>query len=371
MAVIDEDTIRHLASFRSDHAPVVSCYLDVDGRRLVRSQDVEAELDHLLRRARSMPSGAAAADDLDRVESFVRDGFDRSNTRGLAIFSCLAHDLWHVVPLPVGVHSRIVVNAAPAVGQLESLVQELERFGVLLVDRQRARMLVFQFGELVDRSELFEALPRDYDLRGHSDQGYDREQHHVEELTAQHLRHAASVAFHVFQEQGFDRLTVHAPAELESTLESFLHPYLVERLCEHINVSPTATIDEIRRAALDVVRAVERRKEADLVSRLRDAVGGGHKGVAGLDATLASLVERRIDVMFVSQGYSETGWRCECGYLCHLGPVCPIDGRQMAHVDDIVEEAVDVALNQRCRVEVCVDNADLDVLGRIGALLRY
>jgi hypothetical protein len=40
-------------------------------------------------------------------------------------------------------------------------------------------------------------------------------------------------------------------------------------------------------------------------------------------------------------------------------------------VDDVVEEAVEEALIQSCRVAVCDGNADLDVLGRIGALLRY
>ncbi len=36
-------------------------------------------------------------------------------------------------------------------------------------------------------------------------------------------------------------------------------------------------------------------------------------------------------------------------------------------------EAVTAAAagTQSCQVEVCVGNADLDVLGRIGALLRY
>jgi hypothetical protein len=37
----------------------------------------------------------------------------------------------------------------------------------------------------------------------------------------------------------------------------------------------------------------------------------------------------------------------------------------------VVEEAIEEALRQHCHVEICVDNADLDVLGRIGALLRY
>jgi hypothetical protein len=43
----------------------------------------------------------------------------------------------------------------------------------------------------------------------------------------------------------------------------------------------------------------------------------------------------------------------------------------MEQIEDVVEEAIDEALSQSCRVEICAGNADLDVLGRIGALLRY
>jgi hypothetical protein len=43
----------------------------------------------------------------------------------------------------------------------------------------------------------------------------------------------------------------------------------------------------------------------------------------------------------------------------------------MHYVDDVVEEAIEEAIVQSCDVEICVANADLDVLGRIGALLRY
>jgi len=43
----------------------------------------------------------------------------------------------------------------------------------------------------------------------------------------------------------------------------------------------------------------------------------------------------------------------------------------MDEVPDVVQAAVDAALVQSCRVDVCVGNADLDVLGRVGARLRY
>ena len=181
MPAVTRDAIRELAGYRGERAPVTSCYLDVDGRRHVRHQDFEHELDVLLRDARAQANGdASVAADLRRIEEYVKAGVDRSSTRGLAMFSCSAHDLWQVIALPVPVRNRVVVNHMPAVGQLEGVVQEYERIGVLLVDRQRARMFVFELGELIDHSELFDELPRDYDDRGERERGDT--QHHVEAL---------------------------------------------------------------------------------------------------------------------------------------------------------------------------------------------
>ena len=49
----------------------------------------------------------------------------------------------------------------------------------------------------------------------------------------------------------------------------------------------------------------------------------------------------------------------------------PDTGAPMERVDDVVEDAIEEALTQGVPVTICVGNADLDVLGRIGALLRY
>jgi peptide subunit release factor 1 (eRF1) len=368
---VTEHVIRALAGFRGEDAPVTTCYLDVDGRRFLRHQDYEHELDLLLRSARTKANGDdSVVADLRRIESYVKGGFDRSNVRGLAIFSCTAHDLWEVIPLPVPVRSRVVINHFAAVGQLESVVQEHDRLGVLLVDKQRARMFVFQLGELIDRSELFHELPRDYDERGERDMGDTR--HHLEALTSQHLRHAAQVAFRVFQEHGFERLAIGTTEEMAHDIEAALHPYLRDRLAARLPVTTGAPVEEIRAAALQLETRLERQKEAAEVQRLREAIGAGRRGVAGLAPVLQALVERRVERLLVSQGFVAPGWRCpSCSYLGQVGRACPICGEEMDRVDDVVEEAVEEALAQSCRVEICVGNADLDVLGRIGALLRY
>ena len=354
--MITEAAIKELAGFRGEGAPVVSCYLDVDGRRQVRPQDYERRLAALVREASTGPMADEASADLERITAHVAELEDRSGVRGLAMFSCVAHDLWQVIELPVPVASRILVNQAPAVGQLEAIVQELEPLGVLLVDR----------------SELFESLPRDYDRTDDAGRGqHERVQDHTEELVTQHLRHAAEVAFRLYQDRGFGRLSIGASDEVNAAIEPLLHPYLRERLSPRIGVGAGASEPEVREAALLVEQAVEREKERALVEKLRDGVGAGTRAVAGLADTLDALNARRAAELLVSEGYVESGWRCHCGTLAARGPRCPVDGDEMEKVDDVVSDAVDAALTHGCHVEVCVGNADLDVLGRIGALLRY
>lgn len=371
MPVIAAEVVRRLASFRGEEAPVTTCYLDVDGRRYLRHQDLEHEVTVLLRGARTKADGhSSVTRDLHRIEEYVKAGLDRSHTRGLAIFSCAAHDLWEVFSLPVPVQSRVVINSAPAVSQLESVLEESEALAVLLTDKRRARLFVFELGDLVEHSELFDELPREYDTRGERDQGDVT--NHVDAMVHQHLRHAADAAWRASQDVGYTHLTVGAPDEIAKELEALLHPYLRERLCGRVHVQVNASVDDIRAAAVEMERRVERRKEADIVQRLREAVATGRRGVAGLAPVLEALAEHRVERLLVSQGYHEAGWRCgSCGALYVVGRKCGRCDQPMEALDDVVEEAVEDALSQSCRVEICVGNADLDVLGRVGALLRY
>lgn len=373
MALITEAAVKHLASFRSPDAPVVSVYVDVDGRRSITRHDVDRQIDRLVREARSRPEAGAAEADLARIAEYVKGDLDRSGVRGLAVFACSAHDLWEVVALPVPVLPQVHVNQSPAVAQLESVVQELEPLGVLLVDRQRARMFLYCLGELVDRTEVFDALPRnDFDRHDDASRGADRYDHHLDEAALHHVRHATAAAFSLFQDHGFARLAIGGPDDLMGAVEANLHPYLHERLWGRVGLPVPASDADICAAALEVERQVERAKEAEAVQRLRDAVGAGTRGAADLAPVLAALGERRVATLLVSQGFSAAGWRCDrCGVLAARGPACPVDGTDMVRLDDVVEEAVQQALVQGAKVEVCVANADLDVLGRIGALLRY
>lgn len=372
---IRESSIRDLAAFKGEDAPVTSLYLDVDGRQRIRARDYEAALDRLIRpvREREQQAGnASVCADLTRIEEHVKGGIDRSRVRGVAFFSCSAHDFWQVVELAVPVADRLVVNHSPYVRELEAVVARHERFAVLVVDRQRARLFLFHQGELLEKQEQFDSLPRHDDDGGQL--GKDQVAGHAAVAAQRHLRRAAAAGLALFQaqDQGFEHLVLGGPEEVTAELERELHPYLRERIAARVALDVHCGDDEIRQAAEDVEAGVERAREAAVVDRLRQAVGSGGSGVAGVEAVLDALVARRVDTLIVSEGFEAPGWRCpSCGWVGLLGRRCPLCGATMAQVDDVVEEAVEEALAQACRVAFCVDNADLDILGRIGALLRY
>ncbi len=370
MLAISEDDIRRLAGVTASGSAITSLYLDVDGARHVRPADYERTLDGLLRRARSRPEcDETVAADLDRIEARVREGFDRSKVRGVAFFAGGADDLFVVHELPVSVRSEVVVNRAPAVGQLEVVVQQSEKIAVLAADKQHARVFVFRLGELVEHTEIVDDLGRDYDRVGHTDRGGVAE--HRSELEHQHLRHAAELLWSVFRAEAFDHLVVAAPDQLAGELEADLHPYLRERLRGRLDVTPHASEAELRAAAMDAERRIEAEREAALVDELRAAVASNGRGVAGIDGVLDALAGKRVERLLVSDGYDVGGWHCAtCDRLATVGRACSC-GAEMDHVENLVEEAVDTAIAQSCHVDVCTGNADLDVLGRIGALLRY
>jgi peptide chain release factor subunit 1 len=351
---------------------VTTCYLDVEARQLAGRHELGRGFTALAKRVTGDDGKAPApsvADDLARMERHVKAGFGRSGVRGLAMFSCSSAGWWEVHELPVRVTDQLVVQEVPAVRQMEEIVSEYERFGVLLVDRQRARMLVFHLGQIEDRSELFDQLERgSEDSR---DLVKTRQAHRADEQLSQHLKRAAQVAFEVQRRHGFERLLVGGPTDVVAELERHLHPWLRERLADRLHISVSASDDQVRTAALEVERQLERRNQAALVQRLREDQGAG-RAVVGLAATLQALGDHRADVVLVAHGYSAEGWRCDgCGCLSAMGRRCARCGAEMVKVPDVVEDAVHHALAQGCRVQTCIGNADLDVVGRIGALLRY
>lgn len=371
--MISEAAVRTLAA-RSGDPAVATIYLDVDGRHRPVRADYEAAFerltDELRRRARARHDVRVAKDvdaDIEAMRSWLGHGLDRTETRGVALFSNAARGYFEAVPLPRSVRDEAALGPAPRVTQVLALLDEHERFLVALVDRERLRLLRFELGEVEELPTLTDIVARTTD----SPDKWGNWVNYTEEAFRAHFRRAADHVAATLARWPTHRLLLGGPDEAVAGLQGNLSAAVAAVVAGRVTVRVAASVMEIAEAALEVEESVERRHEAEAVEELRQRAAGGERAVVGLAATLAALQDGRVGTLLVSEGFSAPGAECPaCGHVGVDTCQCPRCGTTNSEIDDVVESAVDMAVGQRATVEFC-RGGELDRYGRIGALERY
>lgn len=374
MRELDHLLLRKLAEWNPDGVPITSLYLTVDGRRYPRRSDYEVRLEELLRagraRAAELPEAAArsVAGDLASFDAFVREHFERGDTRGLALFSASAVGLWEAIRLPRPVRDRVIVAPRADVRMLEALLETYETTCVALTDYEKARIFLSRLGRVEEVRDLVDEVPGRHDQGGWSQM---RMQRHVDDHRTQHLKRVADVLFRLHRDRGFEHLVLAGPGEAHRELEGLLHEYLRRRVRAHVALAMTATVEDVRARTVVIEEELERERERELIQRLAEAVPSG-RGVAGLEATLDALGQGRVGTLVVDLDHVAPGGVCEtCGRLGTRASACPACGAPMREVPDVVEVAVAACYERGCEVEAVTADQRLQELGGIGALLRF
>ena len=134
----------------------------------------------------------------------------------------------------------------------------------------------------------------------------------------------------------------------------------------------SASEAQIRAAVEEIVAEDEQRAEAEALQRLADGVGGGRRGVEGLEVTLEALNERRVQTLLLAPNFDGPARRCSsCGILLPEGTRrCPADGSETRELTHVREAAVEAAIAQGAEVMVTHHHEDSLRKG-IAAILRF
>jgi peptide chain release factor subunit 1 len=368
---LSPDTLRRLAELRPSDGKVISIYLNLDPTEFASAQARATAINSLLDEA-----GRAAREEKPSVREDVeriRDAFkslDFQGAHGVAIFASGAEDLLEIIKLPRTVDNAVVIDEAPYVEPLVE-VQARARYGVVLVNRQTAR--IFRGS----RDRLDEIARVDDEVHGRHDQGgwsQARYQRSVEKEAQDHLKHAADELLRRHQRRPFEALFVGAPEAVYKDFCERLHPYLKERVSGRIDVDVEHTnADEVQHAAESTIETYERKLEKAALDRLEEALGSGSRGASGLEDTLAALNEQRVEALLLQDNFDAAGVCCpQCGWL---GPsnveACPADGTPTAPRQDITDLAVRRAITQSAQVVRVSDDERLEEMGSIAAVLRF
>src|SRR5215216_3679776 len=374
---ITRDRLRRLADVKPDRGRVLSVFLNLDPTQFATPAARSTAITSVLTEATHRVESADGLDhqerealkaDVNRVrEALNASDIAQNGTRAVAVYACGPADLLEVVSLRRPVESRVVLERTPHV---EPLIADAdsERWCVVLANRRNARFFVGDGGGLEETDRVEDDVHSQHDQGGWSQARYQRG---VEKEKDDHLLHVAEVVFDNYQRQGFDRLLIGAPDELVNELEAKLHPYLQKRIVGRLHLDvENSGLDDVRNAAGKAIEAWARKCEREALDRLAEGVGRGGRGAAGLASVLEALNEQRVEILLVGENFRSEGGRDPDTSMLYAGDHGPHD-QPLERCENIVEPAIEKAIEQSAKVIKVRHHDDLGPLGGIGAVLRY
>ena len=370
----EPDLVRRLSELRADRPVVLSLYLDLDPSEFAtppaRRSGVRSLVDEAGRKIdaqdRSPEDRKALRAGLRRASAFLENELPTEGAHGVAVFVSEPLGVFESVTSPRSLPSRVAIARTPLVAPL-ALLSRGERWCVVLVNRERGRILTGDGSDLAELADVRDEVHGQHDQGGWSQARYQRS---VDKEVEDHLRHVAEVVTRAYVRSPFDHLVIGCPHELLSYFRAELRTDVADLVAGELSVDVgTASMQDIVAAMRPLLEEHDDRLEREALDRL-----GASSTAAGSSAVLPALNERRVATLLIGDGWAEEGSACPaCGWL---GPGaaqrCPADGTSTEPVADLREPAVDLAILQDARVLPVRRHAErLRDAGNVAALLRF
>lgn len=353
----------------------LTVYLEVDQAKPAnRKRGFETRLRDLFKQLMSQhPDDEELSQTIATVEAIVKRLDPTGKTLVLVRHHRLGFTFRQVLKLslPTSVFWGRGANLRPLVEALD----EHERYAVVLVDSQKARIVTVFLGEVEEHRDLIAFTPPRPDnppsdkLRSQS-----RMERHHDESVANHVKNVAKELSRLVDELEVDRLVLGGSSEAANALARALPKRLQGRLVEVLPIPVTASNGEILQRTAEVQERLERAQELEIVRDLLREVRKGGKAVAGLPATLEAVNGKRIWKLVYLQGISLEGQECgKChAFFTMADEKCPNCNSKLHPVKDLVNRVSHAVLETGGSVEVVSGPAAeaLRQVGDVAALLR-
>ena len=357
---VDRDRLQTLATFEAPGGSrVLSLYLNLDpaanlGPHANRQSAVNSLLDEAARAVEGEEeldhdAHIALREDVTRAREELDANLDDGWAEGahaLGIFVCGPAGLFQVLRLPRPVANRVVIAERPAIEPLAE-VGPADRWAVLLLDGDDARL-----------------------LEGVGDRLVEEESRRVGTEENEFAREAAEMLRELDGRRHYARILIGASERYHGLLQQHFPQQLSARVIGRFDAGADWESPQDIRAKVEPLLQIDEthRERAAL-----DRVENPKTGVRGLAATLPALYERRVGTLVLEPGVERSGFVCPRCRWASADEIreCPVDGEPMREHANVIEWAVEVAVEQDAVVLPLRHHDDLAAHDGIGAVLRF
>ena len=373
--MLSREELKEIAKMRGDEAQFVSFFLNVNPvtnvkdnyaihvKNLIKTTTDTLEKDVLKK----------VSADLEKIESYILTNKPVFK-KGLAILSSQAKKYWKEFHLSVPIKNEIVVDKTPYIKPLLDIMDNYQRYAILLVGRESARIFIVHLGEIEEYSEVHtDDVPGKHKKGGWcalSEKSYER---HTDHMVGLHLKDVLKQLDAFLSGEYVGRLIIGGSEETATRVKNMLPQTTAEKIIGTFQAEMTANSKDILEKAGPVLQAFENRKESETIDDLLTKAMKNENAVIGIENVLNALQEGRVMRLVVLKDFKQSGLACkECGYLTVQNiSSCPYCKGEVESANYLVDMIAQKAIEQGAGVAVSSENKKLQDAGSIGAFLRF
>jgi len=384
---LQPQTIRKLAErpVRSN-SPVLSVYLNLDPSSPTNLRGgYKLALEEMLKQIETQLTDDNKRRHFQEDTSWARKQAERRMLKGgsLVLFCDVSEDFYFQEDLSVRLANQIWFGDTPYTRPLMGVLNEYERYGVVLVDKEKARFFVVSAGSIQELDEAFQSPP----VRHRRTAGLDHMrsqmvfQRRAATWSGWFLKEVSEILHDIVQHQEIDRIILGGQEDITAELYRLLPKAAAARVMDSVRIAITAKASEVLQISTPVLEKIEYQRERELVSDLitvaQKTQSKQEKAVLGFDATLDAVNQARVYRLVYPAGQRIAGYQCpSCDVLMDQGPEnkkCPYCSQLLDEVDDLSWQASERVLAIGGKLEEISDSearSKLEAAGKIGAYLR-
>ena len=198
-----------LAALEPSPYPVISLYLNLTPNPGERADHMRFVRKVFNDRAKAMlaesPERESFEKDAERIREYLETKVE-PGWRGLAIFASAGTDLFEAIPFETSIGDHwLFVDSAPHLYPLARLIDTFPRYAAVLLDTNKARILVFSLAAVERDEKVMNAKTRRNSQGGWSQSRYERR---ADNIHLHHMKEVADSLERIVREDGIKEIVI-------------------------------------------------------------------------------------------------------------------------------------------------------------------